>query len=303
MILLLGTPCEPPMARAIEAAEAMGLHHVVVDTDALQAWRLALTVQRDRGCTGRLEGPDVSVDLAQVSGVYVRMVGQPPAQADAARTHEALLAWADLAPVRVANRPADMMSNMSKTYQAQWIRRCGVAVPDTLVTNVPQEAQAFIAQCQAEGDEVIYKSVSGTRSIVQTFTPADADRLHLIRWCPTQFQRKVRGRDVRVHVVGEQVFATGIDSDAVDYRYARRQVGTDAVLSETLLDETHRVACLQISRMLNLPFTGIDLRIDAQGQAVCFEANPCPAYSYYESHTGVPISQALVRWLAQGAQA
>ncbi len=55
--------------------------------------------------------------------------------------------------------------------------------------------------------------------------------------------------------------------------------------------------------MLNLPFTGIDLRIDAQGQAVCFEANPCPAYSYYESHTGVPISQALVRWLAQGAQA
>lgn len=303
MILLLGTPSEPPMARAIEAAEALGLHHVVVDTDALHDWRVDLSVQPDRGCVGRLEGPEGTVDLQQVAGVYVRMVGQPPNDAQAARTHQALLSWADLAPVRVANRPADMMSNMSKTYQAQWIRRCGVAVPDTLVTNVPQEAQAFVDQCQAEGDGVIYKSVSGTRSIVQTFTPADVDRLHLIRWCPTQFQRKVPGRDVRVHVVGDALFATGIDSDAVDYRYARRQVGIDAVLSPTELDAAHRQACLQISRTLNLPFTGIDLRIDAQGRAVCFEANPCPAYSYYESHTGVPISQALVRWLAQGAQA
>jgi hypothetical protein len=28
------------------------------------------------------------------------------------------------------------------------------------------------------------------------------------------------------------------------------------------------------------------------------EANPCPAYSYYEAHTGQPIARAVARYLA-----
>jgi hypothetical protein len=35
----------------------------------------------------------------------------------------------------------------------------------------------------------------------------------------------------------------------------------------------------------------------------CFEVNPSPAYSYYESHTGQPISAALARYLVAGAAA
>jgi hypothetical protein len=32
---------------------------------------------------------------------------------------------------------------------------------------------------------------------------------------------------------------------------------------------------------------------------ICFEVNPSPGFSYYEGHTGQPISAAIARYLAQ----
>jgi hypothetical protein len=31
---------------------------------------------------------------------------------------------------------------------------------------------------------------------------------------------------------------------------------------------------------------------------VCFEANPCPIYAYYEGHTNQPIARAVAHHLA-----
>ena len=114
-----------------------------------------------------------------------------------------------------------MGSNSSKPYQAQLIREYGFEVPPTLITNEPEQVLAF----RAEHRRIVYKSISGVRSIVQTFDDDDLGRLRAIRWCPTQFQAFVEGVDVRVHVVGDEVFATECASDATDYRYAKRQVG------------------------------------------------------------------------------
>jgi hypothetical protein len=49
---------------------------------------------------------------------------------------------------------------------------------------------------------------------------------------------------------------------------------------------------------MGLRFSGIDMRITPDGQVVCFEVNPCPAYTYYEGHTGQPIARALALHLA-----
>jgi hypothetical protein len=34
------------------------------------------------------------------------------------------------------------------------------------------------------------------------------------------------------------------------------------------------------------------------GEVFCFEVNPCPAFSFYESNTGQPIAASLARYLA-----
>ncbi len=83
---------------------------------------------------------------------------------------------------------------------------------------------------------------------------------------------------------------------------AERQQGEAAALAAATLPPAVARMCVALSGLLDLPFTGIDLRMTPEGVPVCFEANPCPAYSYYESHTGAPIARALVRWLAGGGR-
>jgi len=315
MILIAGIADEPPVAMAIEAAEECGVGHIVFDQrdhaeaglslalDPLEGWRARLTLQ------GR------EIELHRLTGAYVRLMDErflpdvrdlaedAPERQRAIRFHRMLLEWCNIAPIRIANRPRAMLSNTSKTFQAELIRRCGFAIPETLVTNDPDAVLAFVENCAAEGDEVIYKSISGARSIVQTFTAADRERLHRIRWCPTQFQRKVRGTDMRVHVIGNRCFATNIESKATDYRYSARETGEDAELTATAIAPEWEGRCIRLAAALDLSFAGIDLRMTPGGEVVCFEANPSPAYSYYQSRTDAPIAQALVRWLAGEAQA
>jgi glutathione synthase/RimK-type ligase-like ATP-grasp enzyme len=201
--------------------------------------------------------------------------------------------WCEVTPARVMNRIGPMGSNFSKPYQAQTIIKHGFRTPETLITNDPELVREFIARY----NKIIYKSMSGVRSIVQIMTEEDMSRLARIRWCPVQFQAFVPGRNVRVHTIGNRVFATGITTDATDYRYASRQVGDSADLQPVELSEAVTEQCLQLAADLDLPFAGIDLKITLDGDVYCFEVNPSPAYSYYESHTGQPISQAIVHYL------
>jgi glutathione synthase/RimK-type ligase-like ATP-grasp enzyme len=144
---------------------------------------------------------------------------------------------------------------------------------------------------------VIYKSISGTRSIVEEVDHDALARLDDVRWCPVQFQAYVEGVDVRVHVVGRRVFSTRVASDAADYRYAAARGGTPARLEATRLSAAVTARCIELTARLGLRFSGIDLRITPDERVVCFEVNPCPAYTYYEGHTGQPIARAVADYL------
>jgi glutathione synthase/RimK-type ligase-like ATP-grasp enzyme len=194
----------------------------------------------------------------------------------------------------VVNRNRAMASNASKPYQAQAIRAAGFHVPETLVTNEPELVRDFAAR----HGRVIYKSVSGVRSIVQELEASDFERLDDIRWCPVQFQAFVDGIDVRVHVIGAEVYATRVSSAATDYRYAMVDGGMPARLEAARLSDELEERCVTLTGTLGLHFSGIDLRIAADGAVFCFEVNPCPAFAYYEGYTGQPIADAVARHLA-----
>jgi glutathione synthase/RimK-type ligase-like ATP-grasp enzyme len=193
----------------------------------------------------------------------------------------------------VLSRPAAAASNSSKPYQAMLIRRSGFEIPDTLVTTDPEAAEAF----RVEHGEVIYKSISGIRSIVARFT-GDKARLDDVAWCPTQFQRYVAGRDYRVHVIDNEVYACEIVSDADDYRYAGRSGKTvevrPAVIPPAVADQ-----CRSLGASLDLIVAGIDLRLGSDGRWYCFEVNPSPGFTYYEQASGQALSLAVARLLAQ----
>ncbi|MFJ8042253.1 RimK family alpha-L-glutamate ligase [Kitasatospora sp. NPDC096147] len=296
MILFYGRPEDPPLGRTVAAARRAGYPHLVVDQARLARYDFVCGT----GVPGRLAVDGRQVELAEVGAVYARPLELPAApgqdaaaRARAAAFHRWFTDWLDWADTLVVNRPLAMESNSSKPYQAQLIARAGFPVPETLVTDDPAEVREF----RAEHGRVVYKSVSGIRSIVRELTPDDESRLHLVRGLPTQFQAYVPGRDVRVHVVGREVYAAAVDSAAVDYRYADRD-GLRTELTRYRLPPEVAERSVALAAALGLPLAGIDLRLRPDGAWVCFEVNPMPAHSYYESHTGLPIAAALAALLA-----
>lgn len=58
--------------------------------------------------------------------------------------------------------------------------------------------------------------------------------------------------------------------------------------------------CVALARDLGLDFAGVDLKFTPDGQAFCFEVNPSPAFTYFETHTGQPIAEDVARHLLAG---
>lgn len=254
---------------------------------------------------GWIAGASWRLPLEEIGGVFVRYPGREarvaPPDADAGTAaavyaeHDfGISALLDILPCTVVNRIAEGMSNHSKPLQMLLIRATGLAVPETLVTSDPAAARRFIEQCAGD---VVFKSLSGIRSMVQRVGPRQLGRLPLLRDAPAQFQRYVPGDNVRVHTVGDALFATLIHSDTVDYRYARRLGGTTE-MEPTVIPDACAAACFAITRRLGLAMAGIDLKRTPAGEYYCFEVNPSPGFLYYEQHGGQPISDAVADLLA-----
>jgi glutathione synthase/RimK-type ligase-like ATP-grasp enzyme len=134
------------------------------------------------------------------------------------------------------------------------------------------------------------------RSIVRRLNEADLSRLDAVRHCPTQFQEWVDGVDIRVHVVGNEIFATELVSDACDYRYAGRS--GDSVTARAIdVPPDIASACIGLAKDAGLLVAGIDLRRTADDRYFCFEMNPSPGFLFYERATGQPISEAVAKLL------
>jgi hypothetical protein len=256
---------------------------------------------------GYLSGPDWRIDLAELTGVYVRYLGaegrvplpnvpEENVQALYAEYDAGLSLLLEDLPCLVVNRLGPGMSNHSKPYQALLVRECGLLTPPTLVTNDPDAARRFFDEWQGE---VIYKSLSGVRSIVRRVGPEQLERLPLLRYGPAQFQAYIPGDNVRVHTVDDRVFATRVRSTAVDYRYARRE-GADVQMKAVDLSPQVAESCVRLARQMGLHFAGIDLKLTPRDEYYCFEVNPSPGFLFYEQHTHQPISAALADLLHCG---
>lgn len=297
MIFIYGRAEDSPITRVLDALNQADAEYFFLDAAALDKATLQIRIDR-HGVHGELTVEQRCLQLDDVSAVYTRplLVADPTSDAQLTQhkqaLHQQLVDWFDIAPCLVVNRPAAMQANSSKPFQAQLIGEAGFLVPATLITSDPAEVRAF----RQQHGNVVFKSISGVRSIVTVLDDTWLSRMHRLSQLPTQFQAQVPGVDVRVHVVGEETYAAEICSAATDYRYAHH-VGDAAELRAIELPKAIAKRCVAMSKAMNLPLSGIDLRRRADGHYVCFEVNPMPAYSYFEAETGLPIAQALTRLL------
>jgi glutathione synthase/RimK-type ligase-like ATP-grasp enzyme len=301
MILLIGHPTDEMVERAAQTLAEMGEEHLLVYTDQLPSSnRFSFSLP---DLTGEIQLVDGSkIDLREIKSIYHR-VGFSDYEMDADfsaaerqfvnnECNLSLNAYLNNVPCLVVNRPVAAGSNASKPYQIQLIQQYGFEVPQTLVTSLPESAREFFESLDGR---VIYKSVSFNRSIVQRMHPDDLDRLDLVRTCPVQFQEAVEGTDIRVHVVGDEVFASAIEATESDYRYDKGSAIEPTDLPEEIADR-----CRALNRGLGFAMSGIDLRVTPDERYYCFEVNPSPAFTWYENRTEQPIARALCELLVKG---
>jgi hypothetical protein len=301
VILLWGLPGDRPLATVHAALGRLGAATFFVDQRRAPETRIELTVRPD--VDGALEIDGRRLDFGAVRAAYVRPYDSRRLQRVARAGHESrewqtaievedlLLSFCELTPALVVNRPSAMAANGSKPYQAGRIASFGFRVPETLVTTDPEAAAEFWRR----HEQVVYKSVSGIRSVVSRLTPEHERRLPAVVWCPTQFQRWVEGEDVRVHVVGDEIFACCVHSEADDYRYAGPEA--PVTLEPLVLPADVAERCFALSRAMELPVAGLDLRRSSAGDWYCFEVNPSPGFSYFQQETGQPIDVAIAQLL------
>ena len=124
-------------------------------------------------------------------------------------------------------------------------------------------------------NSLIVKSCSGIRSRVvseEEFMKWDHKNLGSV---PVLFQKRMPGKDVRVHVLDDQIWAVQVkEKKGVDYRYVER----GDYLAYPLTTEQKKF-CFSLKQLENLRLVGIDLLVDEKNNMSCLECNPNPGWA------------------------
>jgi glutathione synthase/RimK-type ligase-like ATP-grasp enzyme len=301
MILLWGLLEDPPMSMVYTELQKSGANVFFLDHREIFASEIECEFNPRAGDQCVIRTRDATLDLSQVKVAYVRTysfydyaemqdkAADDPMALKAAGFEMQLVACLNASDKLVINRSDPSATNNSKPCQLDIIRRAGFKIPETFITNDSRAARRFLT----ENPDTIYKSISGVRSIVQKVSAVQLGYLDDVAWCPTLFQKVVPGINYRVHVLDQEIFAVRIMSDRLDYRYGN----TTMVPDELPADVAQK--CRELNSVLGLHFSGIDLMRTPSDEWFCFEANPSPAYSYFQLNSGLPISTALAKFMIE----
>ena len=199
------------------------------------------------------------------------------------------------------NPPAADETAHHKPYQLAVAGEVGLSVPRTLVTNDPSEARAF-ARALGPG-RTIYKTFLATESHwreTRFLLEEEMALLDNVRLAPVIFQEFVPATvDLRVTVVGDDLFATAITPAPGGYHLDYRMDLPGATFSPTVLpDETEKQLRALMDR-LGLVYGAIDLRRTPEGGYVFLEVNPSGEWLFVEERSEQPITAAMASLLGR----
>jgi hypothetical protein len=311
VILVVSYPGEDHTVDVVRRLEALGREVVLIDlSDFPSRAGVALEWRPGERPAYVLDRLGERVDLAYARVVWWRRVR--PHQVDPGVTDPTLRAFALSETTQAVQGMLDALpcvwvnprgtDDTAHHKPLQWTVACqvGLRVPRTLVTNRPEAARAFLAELGI--GRVVFKAFLAMLEAwreTRLATRQDLERLELVRYAPVIFQEYVEGVDVRITVVGEQVFAAEIDARRTSYPFDMRMALGEANVKPVSLPEEVHDGVLRLQRRLGLVYGAIDMRRTAAGDWVFFEVNPAGQWLFVEQRTGLPISQAVAALLAR----
>ena len=177
--------------------------------------------------------------------------------------------------------------HQTKGYQLQQLKENNIRIPKTLFTSNADDVRSFY---ELNNKNIIYKPVVGG-AYTQKMTEADfsKERMSAIKNSPIQLQECIDGVDVRVCVVGSNIYAAKIICSTLDFRKDSK-----AMIEPIELPKRVQKDCLKALKLLKLRYSGIDIRLSDSGEYVFLEANPAPMFIHFEKQTKYPISDSII---------
>lgn len=203
------------------------------------------------------------------------------------------------------NSPSAIATAESKVRQLLAARRIGFRVPDTIVSNCPNQIRQL-----GKNNHTVSKCISRSliegnneRVIFTEITPNITDENNKeIEASPFITQSLVKKTyDIRATVVGHRVFAARIHSQDDPETQIDWRKGTNVSMKQELieLDQKTERMCIDLVQQLNLTFGAIDLILDEKGEIWFLECNPNGQWAWIEHRTGANVSAAIVDALIQ----
>ncbi len=266
--------------------------------------------------SGRIRTPRRAIELEEITAVWYRAPKAyrfPDELSPVERAHANQEAKYGLGgvlsslPALWVNHPARLADAAYKPVQLTTAYRCGLTVPDTLITNEAKSVEAF----SAEGKTVT--KVLGANSIIEegvhkvsyTWLLGDGDLTDLrgVEQTTHLFQRWVsKAYDARIVVIGEHMTTAAIRADTapgrVDWRADYGNLSYDLIDPPT--EVAHGVRQLMVT--MDLAYGALDFVVQPSGEWVFLEINAGGQYGWIEDETRAPLTDQLADLLAKGNQ-
>ena len=211
------------------------------------------------------------------------------------------------------SNPDSLRRAENKLLQLKLADEVGLEVWPTLVTTCAEEAQAFYEACDKN---TVYKPLrrgyltrNGERSLIYTnpLPSGEEPDFTAVKLAPVLLQKQIPKKlEVRVTVVGNDVFAAGIDSQRVpEARHDWRRASADQLPHEPhALPVSVVRACRRLVKSLGLAFGAIDFVLTPSGQYVFLEINPNGQWAWVQQLCpSIRIREALCELLVTGGGA
>ncbi|MFF9477774.1 ATP-grasp ribosomal peptide maturase [Streptomyces sp. NPDC014733] len=266
---------------------------------------------RTGGQRGTLRTASRELDLTRVRSVWVRRPSPyegPPDQDDQNRRFAAEQSFwgaggilASLPGAHYVNHPWNNRAAEFKPAQLSTARRCGFLLPDTVITDDPNEAREF-ATFPHGG--VVYKPLWNTPYRVDDQPHSvwvrevhGAEITDAVSVCPHMFQAKVdKAFDVRVTAAGDRLFGVRIDSPDLDWRY-RQSLMTCTPIE--VPEPVARAVAAYLAEM-RLIYSAFDFAVTTSDDWYFLECNPNGQWAWQPAETTAAIAHAIADQLEKG---
>lgn len=297
--------------RVAAALSKHGVQPFRLDTDKFPMHVQLSAYFSNDGLEHRLQSGENAITTEQVKAVWMRRLWQPQLSELAPQFQESCVRESmatlqgfldNLSEVRWIDKLSRIVEAENKLRQLRLAKNVGLQIPQTLVTNDPQQAREFFSQLQGKVVAKLLTPLStGMKSsaffvytsAVQAKDLVDAESL---RYCPMVFQAQIpKKRELRVIFVAGNFFVGGVDASCYNATTMDWRQATSEAFAWELDKLPNHVAdnLRSLMAQLQLNFGAIDLIQTPNDEYIFLEVNPTGEWGMLERDLNLPIAAAI----------